>query len=142
MGIRCDCSTCRIGIKLNLYGENMRSIVVSMIAASLMIVGQVMAAELPAEMPALAKKHTCTDCHAIDKKVVGPSWMDIARKYKGATEYEYKGKKYSLEEGLVIKVSKGGAGNWGPMPMPINDPSDAKQEDIKELVRFILSLAK
>lgn len=97
---------------------------------------------LAIEMPALAKKHTCPDCHAIDRRVVGPAWMDVSKRYKEAAEYEYKGKKYSLVEGLVMKVSKGGSGNWGAMPMPINDPSGSKQEDIRELVKFILSLAK
>jgi cytochrome c len=120
----------------------MRSIVVSMVATIPMMVGSAMAAEIPAEMPVLAKKNNCTDCHAIDKKIVGPSWLDVARKYKGVAEFEYKGKKYPLQEGLIMKVSKGGAGNWGPMPMPINDPSGAKQADIKELVQFVLGLAK
>ena len=68
--------------------------------------------------------------------------MDVSKRYKGASEYEYKGKKYPLVEGLVMKVSKGGSGNWGAMPMPINDPSGAMQEDIRELVIFILNLAK
>ena len=117
----------------------MKSMVVSMMAAVCLM----LADSVPAvEMPALARKHTCTDCHAIDKKIVGPAWMDVAKKYKGATEYEYKGKKYPLEEGLVMKVSKGGSGVWGAMPMPINDPSGAKHDDMRELVRFVLSLAK
>lgn len=94
------------------------------------------------EMPALAKKDTCTACHAIDKQIIGPSWMDVSKRYKGVTEYTYKGKKYPLEEGLVIKVSKGGSGNWGAMPMPINDPSGAKLAEYQELVHFIISLAK
>src|SRR5512146_1407184 len=106
----------------------MRFFVISVIASA----GLGLMAACPAvaaDMPALAKKHTCTDCHAIDRKIVGPAWMDISKRYQGVTEYEYKGKKYPLEEGLVIKVSKGGSGNWGPMPMPINDPSGAKQAD-------------
>lgn len=107
-------------------------------SAGLMTVCSAMATD----MPALAKKNTCTDCHAIEKQIVGPAWMDISRRYKGVTVYEYKGKSYPLEEGLVIKVSKGGSGNWGALPMPINDPSGAKQADIKELVQFILGLAK
>ena len=113
--------------------------IVSTMAAALMIAASPV---LAAEMPALAKKDTCTDCHAIDKKIVGPAWMDVSKRYKGATEYEYKGKKYPLEEGLVMKVSKGGSGNWGPMPMPINDPAGAKRADYKELVQFVLGLAK
>ena len=68
--------------------------------------------------------------------------MDVSKRYRGVTEYVYKGKKYPLQEGLVIKVSKGGSGNWGPMPMPINDPSGVKQDEIRELVQFILNLAK
>jgi len=94
------------------------------------------------DMPALAKKDTCTACHAIEKQIVGPSWMDVSKRYKGATEYMYKGKSYPLEDGLVMKVSKGGSGNWGQIPMPINDPSGAKLAEYKELVQFILSLAK
>jgi len=101
-----------------------------------------MCAATASEMPALAKKHACTDCHAIDRQIVGPAWMDVSKRYKSIIEYEYRGKKYPLEEGLVMKVSKGGSGNWGPTPMPINDPFGTKQADIKELVQFILSLAK
>lgn len=127
------------GLKPSLYGLNIKSIVVNMIAtACLMVAGSVMAAE----MPALAKKNSCTDCHAIDKKIVGPAWMDVSKKYKGTAEYEYKEKKYPLLEGLVMKVSKGGSGNWGHMPMPINDPTGAKQAEFQELVQFILGLAK
>ena len=93
------------------------------------------------EMPPLARKNSCVACHAIDKKMVGPSWMNISRKYKGATEYTYKGKVYPLEEGLIMKVSKGGSGVWGSMPMPANSPA-VKPADIKELVQFILRLSK
>ena len=89
-------------------GKFMKLFVGSMIAAAgLMTACYAMATD----MPALAKKNTCTDCHAIDKQIVGPAWMDVSKRYKGVTEYEYKGKKYRLEEGLVIKVSKGGSGN-------------------------------
>lgn len=113
-------------------------VVISLAATCVIVAGPLWSAE----MPALAKKNTCTDCHAIDKRIVGPAWMDVSKRYRGATEYEYKGKKYPLVDGLVMKVSKGGSGNWGNMPMPINDPSGAKQSDIKELVQFVLDLAK
>ena len=93
------------------------------------------------EMPELAIKHSCTACHSIDKKKVGPAWMDVSKKYKGATKYTYNGKEYSLEEGLIMKVSRGGSGVWGSMPMPANVPA-VKTEDVKELVHFVLSLAK
>lgn len=107
----------------------MKSIIVSMAVAGLMVAGNAMATD----MPALAKKNNCTACHAIDKKVVGPAWMDVSKKYKGQADAADK---------LVVKVSKGGSGNWGSMPMPANDPTGAKQADIKELVHFILDLAK
>lgn len=84
-------------------------------------------------MPLLARENNCTACHAIDKKVVGPSWMEVARKYKGDA---------TAEARLIIKVSKGGAGVWGTMPMPANDASGKKQDQMKELIRFILALDK
>jgi len=116
----------------------MKSIAVSMIAvAGLMAAGSAMATD----MPPLAKKSNCTSCHAIDKKVVGPAWMDVSKKYKGVTKYTYGGKEYPLLDGLVMKVSKGGSGNWGTMPMPANSPA-VKEADIRELVTFELGLAK
>lgn len=95
------------------------------------------------EMPALAKELNCVACHAIDHKIVGPAWRDVANKYtgQGVTTYTYKGKEYPLIEGLVMKVSKGGSGNWGSMPMPANDPTGVKKEKITELVKFEQSLA-
>lgn len=117
----------------------MKSIIVSMmVAAGVMVAGNAMATE----MPAIAKKNNCTACHAVDRKIVGPAWMDVSKKYKGATNYKFGGKEYPLAEGLAMKVSKGGSGNWGSMPMPANDPSGTKQTDIKELVHFVLGLAK
>ena len=67
--------------------------------------------------------------------------MDVSKKYKGVTKYTYGGKEYPLLDGLVMKVSKGGSGNWGTMPMPANSPA-VKEADIRELVTFELSLAK
>jgi len=118
----------------------MKSIIGSMVAvAGLMVAASVMAEE----MPALAKKLNCTACHAIDKKVVGPAWRDVAKKYAGSgiTKYTYQGKEYPLIEGLVMKVSRGGSGNWGTMPMPANDAGGTKKAEITELIKFIQSLA-
>jgi cytochrome c551/c552 len=94
------------------------------------------------EMPALAKKLNCTGCHAIDTKVVGPAWRDVAKKYigGGVTKYTYNDKEYPLTEGLVRKVSKGGSGNWGTTPMPANDATGIRQAEITELVKFVQSL--
>lgn len=83
-------------------------------------------------MPSLARKYNCTACHALDKKVVGPAWMEVSKKYKGQ----------DVEAKLIAKVSKGGGGSWGSVPMPPNDQAGIKQEDMKELVKFILALAK
>ncbi len=116
----------------------MRSIFVCMtVAAGMAIANNAMATD----MPALAKKNNCVACHSVDKKIVGPAWMDVSKKYKDATTYTYKGKEYPLFEGLVMKVSKGGSGNWGSVPMPANAPA-VKDADIRELVKFELSLAK
>lgn len=102
------------------------------------------ASPAPVEMPPLAKELNCVACHAIDHKVVGPAWQDVADRYtgKGVKTYTYKGKEYPLIEGLVMKVSQGGSGNWGTMPMPANDPSGVKKAKIEELVRFEQSLAR
>jgi len=106
----------------------MKSVIAVMAVAGLMIVGNSFAAD----MPELAKKMNCTACHAIDKKIVGPAWMDVSKKYKGDA---------GAAERLQVKVSKGGSGNWGTMPMPANDAAGTKQAEIKELVAFILGLA-
>ncbi len=117
----------------------MKSIIAGLMsAAALMFAGSALATE----MPDLAKKNGCSACHAIDKKVVGPAWQDVADKYKDAKTFSFGGKDYPLEEGLMMKVSKGGSGNWGSIPMIANDPSGAKQPVIKELVEFVLGLAK
>ena len=107
----------------------MKSMITGITLAGLMMTGSAMAAD----MPALAKKMNCTACHAIDKKIVGPAWQDVANKYKGDA---------GAAAALQVKVSKGGSGNWGNVPMPPNDAAGTKQAEIKELVAFILGLAK
>ena len=92
------------------------------------------AAAVPASLPAhaqeeLAKKHACLACHAIDKKLVGPAYKDVAAKYKGDASAPAK---------LEDKVKKGGSGVWGQVPMPPN--TNVKDEDVKALVKWILSL--
>ena len=77
----------------------------------------------------LAKKSACTACHAIDKKMVGPAYKDVASKYRGDAK---------AEAMLVEKVKKGGSGNWGQVPMPPN--AGVKDEDVKTLVKWILSM--
>lgn len=85
---------------------------------------------LAVEMPPLAKQNGCTSCHAIDRKLMGPAWLDVSKKYKGTKGADAK---------LVAKVKAGGSGVWGPVAMP---PQAAKEADVKQLVKFILGLAK
>jgi cytochrome c len=83
-----------------------------------------------AEDRALAQKSGCFTCHTIEKKLVGPAWNDVATKYHGQKD---------AEATLVAKVTKGGSGVWGTVPMPPNTPR-VNENDIKTLVHFILSL--
>ena len=77
----------------------------------------------------LLKKYNCTACHAVDKKLVGPAYKEVAKKYKGNKD---------AAAMLVQKVKKGGSGVWGPVPMPPNPAvSDA---DIQTMVDYILAL--
>ncbi len=124
----------------------MKSIIVSMFAAAgLMVAGSVLATD----MPDAAKKNGCTACHAINKKVVGPAWMDVSKFYNGKMEKSAAGKTVKEATGgkapadwLLTKVSRGGNGNWGTAAMIANDTTGKKQDDIKGLIQFVLDLAK
>jgi cytochrome c len=76
----------------------------------------------------LSAKYNCQACHAVDKKLVGPAYKDIAAKYAGDTAALAK---------LEQKVKSGGSGVWGAIPMPPNNVPDA---DLKTLVEWILAL--
>ncbi len=78
---------------------------------------------------ALFKKNNCGACHAVAKKAVGPSLVDIAAKYKGE-----KGAQARLES----KTRNGGAGSFGSMPMPAT-PKTVSDDDIRTMVTWILS---
>lgn len=78
---------------------------------------------------ALLKKHNCVACHQVDKKMVGPAYKDVAKKYKGQKDAAAK---------LAEKVKKGGQGVWGQVPMPPN--VQVPDADIKAMVDYILSL--
>ncbi|MFZ6743254.1 c-type cytochrome [Undibacterium sp. JH2W] len=77
----------------------------------------------------LAKAKNCMGCHAVDSKVVGPAYKDVAKKY--ATDK-------TAEAKLVQKVIKGGTGVWGTIPMPAN--AQVSEAEAKTLVKWILSL--
>lgn len=76
----------------------------------------------------LLKKHGCTACHSFDKKIVGPSYNDVAAKYKGNAK---------APAMLAEKVKKGGAGVWGQVPMPPNP--QVPDADIKTMVNYVLA---
>ena len=77
---------------------------------------------------ALAKSKNCLACHAVDKKVVGPSYKEVAAKYKGDK---------AAADKLATKVIKGGSGVWGAMPMPANP--QVNEAEAKQLVAWVLS---
>jgi len=76
----------------------------------------------------LAKKHACFACHAVDKKMVGPAYKDVAAKYRADKDAPKK---------LAAKVKNGSQGVWGTVPMPPN--SAVPDADISTLVKWILS---
>lgn len=78
---------------------------------------------------ALATAKNCTSCHAVDKKVLGPSYKEVATKYAGQADAVDK---------LSGKIMKGGAGAWGPVPMPAN--AQVSAEEAKKLVTWIMTL--
>jgi cytochrome c len=99
------------------------------IAIALAGAGILVAASLPAAASeALAKKHNCFACHQVDKKVVGPSYKQVAAKYANDKGAQAK---------LADKVKKGGAGVWGQVPMPPN--AAVPDADVQALVKWILS---
>ena len=95
--------------------------VATMIAVGLGVSGQVLADE------ALAKAKNCMSCHAVDKKLVGPSYKDVAAKYKGDA---------GAAEALAAKVKAGGKGVWGQIPMP---PNNVTPEEAKKLSTWVLT---
>ena len=77
----------------------------------------------------LAQKKNCMACHAVDKKLVGPAYKDVAAKYAGQKDAVDK---------LSAKVVKGGSGVWGQVPMPANP--QVNDAEAKQLVQWILTL--
>lgn len=79
----------------------------------------------------LAQKNACLACHAADKKLVGPSYQDVAKKYAGQKD---------AEAALAKSIKAGGSGKWGAVPMPAQAAlSDA---DAKTLAAWVLAGAK
>ena len=76
----------------------------------------------------LAQKKNCMACHAVDKKVLGPAYKDVAAKYAGQKDAVDK---------LAAKVMKGGSGVWGQVPMPAN--TQVNEAEARQLVQWVLS---
>jgi cytochrome c len=109
----------------------MKAILVSLAGAALLASGAAHAALDNAKAEAMMKKDGCAACHAVDKKLVGPAYVDVAAKYKNDK---------NAVATLTKKVKEGGSGVWGQIPMPPN--AAAPEADIKELVTWILALKK
>lgn len=88
-----------------------------------------MAAGVASADQALAQKSACMSCHQVDKKVVGPSYKDVAKKYKGDAK---------ASEHIVGVIKKGGKGVWGPVPMPPHP--QVSDDNAKKLADWVLSL--
>ena len=99
-----------------------------LIAISALAVGIAVSTPSMADM-ALATSKNCASCHAVDKKVLGPSYKEVAAKYAGQADAVDK---------LAGKIMKGGAGAWGPVPMPAN--AQVSADEAKKLVTWILTL--
>ena len=92
------------------------------------------AAALVASTPALADQalaqaKNCMSCHAMDKKLVGPSYKDVAAKYNGQKDAVDK---------LAVKILKGGSGVWGPVPMPAN--AQVNEAEAKKLAAWVMTV--
>ena len=98
------------------------------ILAAALIAGTALTAQAGPAEDAM-NKAGCMACHAKDKKLVGPAFKDIAAKYKGQGDAVAK---------LSDKVRKGGAGNWGPIPMPPHGADKIGDADLKLVVESIL----
>jgi cytochrome c len=79
----------------------------------------------------LAKKNNCLACHAVDKKLVGPAYQDVAKKYAGQAD---------AEATLAKNIKAGGSGKWGPIPMP--PQAQLSDADAKALAAWVLGGAK
>lgn len=102
----------------------MKALVLTVVSAALLSLSGAASAD-----QALAQKNACMSCHGVDKKIVGPAFKDVAKKYAGDKTAEAK---------LIAKVKAGGKGVWGEIPMPPNP--QVNDADMKKIVAWMLSL--
>ncbi|MFD1560363.1 c-type cytochrome [Paraburkholderia silviterrae] len=75
----------------------------------------------------IATQHACFGCHAVDKKLVGPAWRDVAARYAGQP---------GAAATLVAHIQNGSSGTWGAVPMP---PNAISPGDAQAVVQWILA---
>jgi cytochrome c len=108
----------------NAKRKIMKSALFALIAASTVLVAAPAFAD-----QALATAKNCMACHAVDKKLVGPAYKDVAAKYAGQA---------GAADKLAQKIMKGGSGVWGPVPMPAN--TQVNEAEAKKLAAWVLTL--
>lgn len=102
----------------------MKTLMMTAASAALLVMSGMASAD-----QSLAQKNACLSCHGVDKKIVGPAFKDVAKKYAGDK---------GAHDTLVAKVKTGGKGVWGQVPMP---PSpQVKPEDASKIIDWVLSL--
>ena len=104
----------------------MKSLIVPLLTGAFVLAAPAIAA---ADVAPLLQKGSCVACHSTDKKMLGPSFKDVAAKYTGK----------DMEAALVKKVKDGGSGAWGAMPMPPN-AGKLTDDEFKAVVKWVLSL--
>jgi cytochrome c len=96
---------------------------------TVLVASLVLAAGAAVASPQIATKAGCAVCHTPDKKLVGPSYHDIALKYKGRAD---------APALLATRVRKGGTGVWGQIPMAPSDATKISDADLKAVIAWIL----
>ena len=124
------------------------------VLASMMVFSAAACAEdtpgiaIPPAIQSEVKALGCDACHGWERTKFGPSWQNVADRYRNQATYVYKGfninsvgEKLPLVQGLVTKISKGGKGEWNEyIPMAPNDPNGVHAKEITNIVNFILSV--
>lgn len=126
----------------------MAAVLVSMMVSITVNAADAPGIEIPPALLVQIKKLGCEACHGWERTKFGPSWQNVADRYRGQTTYTYKGfnidsagEKLPLVQGLVKKVSKGGKGEWNEyIPMAPTDLKGDRVKEITNIVNFILSI--
>ncbi|AMV41191.1 c-type cytochrome [Paraburkholderia caribensis] len=113
-------------MRLGFWGAGLRAVMGGLVVAGFFNAAH--AADAPSRGPAIARANACMGCHAVDRKLVGPSFQQVAEKYKGNA---------GAEALLARKVKDGGSGVWGAIPMPAHPAMN--DADIRAVVDWVLA---